>query len=271
MPNANSPELVLEFRDVSLGLDEQEVLRDVSLKLHRAETKVVLGGAGSGKSVLLKTALGLFRPDGGAVLVFGQDITRMSEEQLYAIREKIGMVFQESALFDSLAVAENVAYAFQEARALPPEEEEERVRRALRFVGLEEARDKLPSELSGGMRHRVAIARAIVTEPPLMLYDSPTAGLDPVTAQSIITLIIKLSNVQRVDSLMVTHRLQDVRVLADFYYDQQGDSLQPAHSRGHEVDTETSFLVLEEGRVAFDGNREELARARDPYVRKFVA
>jgi len=270
MPNSDGSETVLEFDHVALNLEGREVLREVSFRLQHAETKVLLGTAASGKSVLLKMALGLFRPDSGRVLVFGHDITRMSEQDLYPIRGKMGMVFQESALFDSLTVAENVAYVFQEERALPPEEEERRVRNALRFVGLEDAMDKLPAELSGGMRRRVAIARAVVGDPPLMLYDSPTAGLDPVTAQSIITLIVKLSDVQRVSSLMVTHRLQDVRVLADYYYDQDSNSLELAHTKGRDVDTETSFLVLREGEVAFDGKRQELARARDSYVRRFV-
>jgi phospholipid/cholesterol/gamma-HCH transport system ATP-binding protein len=264
-------EIVLEFDRVWLNLDGTDVLRGASFRLFRAETKVVLGSAASGKSVLLKTALGLFRPDSGRVLAFGQDISRMSEGQLYPIREKMGIVFQESALFDSLTVGENVAYVFQEERVLPPEEEERRVRRALQFVGLEEAIDKLPSELSGGMRRRVAIARAFVGEPPLMLYDSPTAGLDPVTAHSIVTLIIKLSDLQEVSSLLVTHRLQDARVIDEFYFDAETSSLQPADARGRNVQTLASCLVLREGEVVFDGKREELAESRDPYVREFVA
>ncbi len=270
MPEARDSEVVLEFDRVWLTLERKEALREVSFRLTRAETKVVLGTAASGKSVLLKTALGLFRPDSGRVLVFGQDITGLREEELYPIRQKIGMVFQESALFDSLNVAENVGYVFQQERALPPDEEERRVRRALRFVDLEEAMDKLPSELSGGMRRRVAIARAFVGEPPLMLYDSPTGGLDPVTAQAIITLVIKLGDLENVSALLVTHRLQDARVLAGYYFDANTNSLQPAHSDGRQVDTNTSFLVLQEGKIVFEGTRRELFRSRDRYVRKFI-
>jgi len=270
MPEAPNFEAVLEFDRVSLALDDKQVLREVSFRLSRAETKVILGTAASGKSVLLKTALGLFRPDSGCVLVFGQDIAGRREEELYAIRQQIGMVFQEGALFDSLTVAENVGYVFQEERALPPEEEERRVRRALQFVGLEDTMDKFPSELSGGMRRRVAIARAFVGEPPLMLYDSPTAGLDPVTAQAIITLIVKLGDVQNVSGMFVTHRLQDTEVLANYYFDPAANALLPADSDGRHVDTNTSFLVLREGQVVFDGSRSGMFRSEDPYVRKFT-
>lgn len=270
MPEARSSEAILEFDRVWLTLDRKEVLHDLSFRLTRGETKVVLGAAASGKSVLLKTALGLFQPDAGRVRVFGQDITGLREEEQYSIRQKIGMVFQEGGLFDSLDVAENVAYVFQEERALPPEEEERRVREALSFVGLEEAMDKLPSELSGGMRRRVAIARAFVGEPPLILYDSPTAGLDPVTAQSIITLIIQLGDLKNVSSLLVTHRLQDAHVLANYYFDAAANGLLLAHSDGRQVDTNTSFLVLREGEVTFEGSQQELFRSRDPYVRKFI-
>lgn len=266
-----STEVVLEFERVHLALDDKEVLRDITFRLHRAESKIVLGAAASGKSVLLKTALGLFRPDSGRVIVFGQDITRMREEELFPIRQKIGMVFQESALFDSLNVAENVSYVFQGDRALRPDEEEQKVRSALRFVGLEEAIAKLPSELSGGMRRRVAIARAFIGEPPLMLFDSPTAGLDPVTAQNIIALIVRLGDQLHVSSLVVTHRLQDANAMANYYFDETTNSLMPASKNGRpRVDTNTSFLVLRDGEVAFDGTQEELFRSDDPYVRKFI-
>ena len=269
MTRAASSEVVLEFDRVTLVLDDRPVLRDVSFRLHRAETKILLGARAAGKSVLLKTALGLFRPESGRVLLFGEDITSRREEELFEIRRQIGMVFQESALFDSLTVAENVGYVFHEERALAPEEEERRVREALRFVGLEEAIDKIPSELSGGMRRRVAIARAFVGGPPLMLYDSPTAGLDPVTAQSIITLIVKLGDVKDVSALLVTHRLQDAYVFANYYFHEQEEALLPARGDGRNVDTNTSFLVLRDGEIVFDGGQEELLRATDAYVRKF--
>ncbi len=271
MPEPRNTAVVLEFDNVHLSLEGKEILRGVSFRLTRGETKVLLGTAASGKSVLLKTALGLFRPDAGRVAVFGQDLTGLNEEELFPIRQKIGMVFQESALFDSLDVAANVAYVFQEERALPPQEEEARVRRALRFVDLEAAVHKLPSELSGGMRRRVAIARAFIGEPPLMLYDSPTAGLDPITAQTIITLIVKLGDVMNVSALLVTHRLQDAQVLANYYFDEATGGLRPARLDGRPaVDTNTSFLVLREGQIAFDGSQDELFGSPDPYVRKFI-
>ena len=265
-----SSEVVLEFNRVWLTLDDTPVLRNVSFQLARSETKVLLGATASGKSVLLKTALGLFRPDSGRILVFGEDITGFGEEALQPIRQKIGMVFQESALFDSLSVAENVGYVFQGDRALPPEEEERRVRQALCFVDLEDAMQKLPSELSGGMRRRVAIARAFVGEPPLMLYDSPTGGLDPVTSRTIVSLIIRLGDLQNVSSLLVTHRLQDADVVANYYFDQTAGRLLPADSNGRQVDTNTSFLVLREGEIVFDGSQHELFRSRDSYVQKFI-
>ena len=267
---AEEPEVVLEFEDVWLTLDRKPVLRGASFRLTRGETKVLLGTAAAGKSVLLKTALGLFRPDAGRVAVFGQDLTGLREEQMFPIRQKIGMVFQESALFDSLSVAENVAYVFQEERALPPEEEQARVRRALRFVELEDAVDKLPAELSGGMRRRVAIARAFIGQPPLMLYDSPTGGLDPITARTIITLIIKLGDLYNVSTLLVTHRLQDAHVLANYYFDEATNSLRPANSNRRPVDTNTSFLVLREGQIVFDGRETELFGTEDAYLRRFV-
>lgn len=265
-----SSEVVLEFDRVRLTLDDAPVLRDISFRLARSETKVLLGATASGKSVLLKAALGLFRPDSGRVSVFGEDITGFGEEALQPIRQKIGMVFQESALFDSLSVAENVGYVFQGDRALPPEEEEQRVRQALRFVDLEDAMQKLPSELSGGMRRRVAIARAFVGEPPLMLYDSPTGGLDPLTGRAIVSLIIRLGDLQDVSSLLVTHRLQDADVVANYYFDETAGHLLPADSDGRQVDTNTSFLVLREGEIVFDGSHQELFRSQDSYVRKFV-
>lgn len=246
---------VLEFEHVTVRFDrgplfESEVLDDISFRLEEGETIVLLGAAGSGKSVLMKTALGLIEPDEGRVRLFGQDLTGLSEQRLFPLRLRVGMVFQEGALFDSLTIGENVAYIFQEERALPPDEESRRVAEALQFVELDGSEDKLPSELSGGMRRRVAIARAFVGGPPLMLYDSPTAGLDPVTAHRIMMLIVKLRDSKGVSALLVTHRIQDAHLLA-----QSGN---------------TSFMVLREGEVVFAGNERQLFAARDSYVRKFI-
>ena len=249
-------------------------LREVSFRLEERETKILLGASGSGKSVLLKTALGLVQPDSGRVLLFGQDLSGLAEEALFPLRRRAGMVFQESALFDSLTVAENVGYYFEQEEEIPvPEEEvEERVRQALRFVELEETLEKFPSELSGGMRRRVAIARALIGAPPLMLYDSPTAGLDPVTAFNIMVLILKLRDTQRVSALLVTHRLQDAHLLAESYFDPQAGELARVGGNGSaKLDTHTSFLVLREGELVFQGSESELFAARDPYVRKFIS
>jgi phospholipid/cholesterol/gamma-HCH transport system ATP-binding protein len=260
---------LLEFERVTVRLDRgpkfsDEVLQDVSFRLRARETRIILGAAGAGKSVLLKTALGLLRPAAGAVRLFGEDLATLSEEQMYPLRLRAGMVFQESALFDSLTVAENVGFYFQEDRALPREQEEIRVREALRFVELEETMGKLPSELSGGMRRRVAIARAFIGNPPLMLYDSPTAGLDPVTAFNIIALIVKLRDLQQVAALLVTHRLQDAHLLANSRFNVHTAQLEPA------VDAWTSYMVLREGELVFDGSERELFASQDAYVRKFI-
>jgi phospholipid/cholesterol/gamma-HCH transport system ATP-binding protein len=265
----------LEFDRVTVRFDrgpnfDPEVLGEVSFQLGERETIVIMGAAGSGKSVLLKTALGLIRPDSGRVSLFGEELGAMSEDQMFPLRRRAGMVFQESALFDSLSVADNVAFPFQDQHALQPEEEERRVKEALTFVELDGTQTKLPSELSGGMRRRVAIARAFVTNPPLMLYDSPTAGLDPVTAFTIMALVVKLRDVQKVSSLLVTHRLQDAHLLATSWFDPAAGRL--VRSNGGRVpDTNTSFLVLQEGEVVFRGSERELFAAHDPYLRKFVS
>ncbi len=271
---------VLEFERVTVGFDrgpkfKDEVLHDVGFRLEAGQTRVLLGAAGSGKSVLLKTALGLIRPDAGRVLLFGQDLTTLTEEEMFPLRQRAGIVFQEGALFDSLTAAENVAYGLHREGSVAPEEDEQRVRQALRFVELEDMMEKLPAELSGGMRRRVAIARAFVGNPPLILYDSPTAGLDPVTAHHIMTLIVKLRDLQKVSSLLVTHRLQDGHLLANSYFDPATGSLArvPGNGRDPEmkVDTRTSFLVLREGELVFQGSERDLFADRDPYVRKFIS
>jgi phospholipid/cholesterol/gamma-HCH transport system ATP-binding protein len=262
---------VVEFDRVALGFDGKTVLEQISFRLEHGETKIILGASGSGKSVLLKLTMGLLEPDEGRIFVLGEEISRLTEEERFPVRQKIGMVFQEGALFDSLTVGENVGYVFGRMPEVTPEEAERRVREALRFVELEHTFDLHPSELSGGMRRRVAIARALVSQPQIMLYDSPTAGLDPITAQRIVALIIKQRDVSGVSALLVTHRLQDAFEMARFCYDPASEKLLPMDQDGRRRDTHTRFLVLREGAIVFHGRLEELVAQRDPYLQKFLA
>jgi phospholipid/cholesterol/gamma-HCH transport system ATP-binding protein len=258
------------FEDVWLAFEENEVLRGISFRLPYGETKALFGIAGSGKSTILKLALGLLKPDAGRIIVLGSDVTQMREEELFALRGKIGMVFQESALFDSLTVSENVAYRLMEEHDIGYEEIDRRVREALRFVELEHTVDMLPSELSGGMRRRVAIARAIITQPELLLYDSPTGGLDPVTSNTIIELIVKQRDVYKTSALLVTHRLQDAFTMATHQFDKQTNQLR-ALPRGQYCDVPMSFLMLRDGKVIFDGDVRQLARTKDEYIREYIS
>jgi len=263
---------VVELRHVSLAFEEKQVLNDVSFRVGAGETLVLLGVTGSGKSVLLKLILGLLKPDAGQVLVGGQDLAPLSESQLYPIRQHMGIVFQEGALFDSLSVYENVAYRLREEGLKDEAKIERQVREVLRFVEMEQTLEKMPAELSGGMRRRVSIARAIVNEPAIMLYDSPTAGLDPVTAHTINILIAKLRDVQNVSSLVVTQRLADAYALAHFTYsaEQQG-LVAVASDGGLGRRVPTHFLVLRDGTAYFSGSTDELTSTPDPYLRKFLA
>ena len=271
MTERPAQETVVEFDRVTLRLEKKAVLREISFVLRRGETKIVLGATGSGKSVLLKLTMGLFQPDFGRITVLGEEITRHSEEELFAVRQKIGMVFQEGALFDSLTIGENVGYVFERLPAVLPEEADRRVREALRFVELEHTFDLYPSQLSGGMRRRVAIARAVVGQPELMLYDSPTAGLDPITAAHIMTLVVKQRDASQVSSLLVTHRVQNAIQMARSYYDPRQEKLLPVGQDGNRRDTHTRFLVLREGEIVFHGSLEELVGQRDPYLQEFLA
>jgi phospholipid/cholesterol/gamma-HCH transport system ATP-binding protein len=269
MPEASEP--VLQFDDISVLFDDVAALSHVSFQAFEGESRIILGAAGSGKTVLLKTALGLIRPDSGRVYVFGKDIARMRERELAEIRSKMGMLFQESALFDSLTIEENVAYPLQNQKAIrcPPGEVHSRVQEALNFVELGGTLEKFPAELSGGMRRRAAIARAVVTNPPLLLYDSPTAGLDPITANTIMALLIKERDVAHTTTLVVTYRYQDGNLMANFRYNSSSGSLEPARN-GDRRQFKTTFMVLQEGRIVFEGDQDSLEASKDPYVLKFV-
>ncbi len=260
---------IVRFEHVTVSFDGVRALDDVSFDVFEGETRIILGAASSGKTVLLKTALGLARPDSGAVYLFGEDITHMTEHELFGIRSKVGMLFQESALFDSLTIKENVAYPLVNQKAIqcPLEDVERRVKEALHFVELDQTLARFPSELSGGMRRRAAIARAVVTEPPLVLYDSPTAGLDPITAYTIMALLIKERDLANTTTLIVTHRFQDGLLTANFRYNPDSGQLVPARENGDRH--LTKFIVMHEAKIVFLGTQAELEAVTDPYVSKF--
>jgi len=259
---------VVVFENVSIRFDGPPVLENVSFQVAPGETRILLGPAGVGKSVLLKLANGLLQPDSGRIFLFGEEITTMAEEQLLKLRTRTGMVFQEGALFDSLTVRDNVGYQLME-RHRPIAEIDQRVREALRFVELEHTYDMLPASLSGGMRRRVAIARAIIDQPDLLLYDSPTGGLDPVTSTTIDELIIKERDVYGTPSLLVTHRLQDAFTMAMHHFDPEKGQMIPLPQG--QTNALTTFLVLHQGRVVFDGSTEGLVASQDPFLKDFLA
>jgi phospholipid/cholesterol/gamma-HCH transport system ATP-binding protein len=261
---------VIVFENVSIAFEDKPVLDGISFRLPKGECKAIFGVAGSGKSTILKLALGLLKPDDGHIYVLGEDVTQMSEDALFEIRRKVGIVFQESALFDSLTVRENVAFRLLEEGDIPDAEVERRVREALSFVELEHTLDKFPSELSGGMRRRVAIARAIITEPEVLLYDSPTGGLDPVTSTTIIQLIVKQRDVYKTSSLLVTHRLQDAFIMATHYFDRTANEMRPLPP-GSRAEIPMGFLILRDGKVIFDGSAHELAQSKDEYIREYIS
>jgi phospholipid/cholesterol/gamma-HCH transport system ATP-binding protein len=270
--DARSPDTVhkaIIFENVSIGFEDIPVLDGVSFELRRGETKVVLGVAGSGKSTILKLCLGLIKPDSGHIYVLGHDITTMTEEELFDLRSKVGMVFQESALFDSMNVRDNVAFRLMEEH-LPEAEVEKRVREALSFVELEGAIDRSPAELSGGMRRRVGIARAIITQPEVILYDSPTGGLDPITSTTIIELIMKQRDVYKTSALMVSHRLQDGFTLASHFYDPASKHMKSSDGMPSR-DISTSFMILHEGKAVFEGTAHELGKVEDPYIKEYIS
>jgi phospholipid/cholesterol/gamma-HCH transport system ATP-binding protein len=260
----------IEFRDVHLGFADRKVLDGLSFKVMKGETKIILGGSGCGKSTTIKLVLGLLKPDSGQILVDGEDITNYDEGQMMVVRKKIGMIFQEGALFDSLSVYDNVAFRLHE-QGVPEEEVEPEVRRMLRFVNLEDAIDKMPIELSGGMRRRVGIARALVGDPKIVMFDEPTAGLDPPTARTICELAMKLRDLEDVSSIFVTHEMNNLDYLSSEYA-----VVNDAGEVVFEVEGErlclinTKVLMMREGRVIFSGTDETLRKAEDPYINKFL-
>lgn len=264
----SSSEVALDFSDVWLGFGGDPTLRGLSFSVKPRETLILLGETGTGKTLALKLAAGLLSPDRGRVCALGQDITGRSERELLQFRRQVGFVFQEGALFDSLTVGENVAYRLVED-GVSDEEIQPRVEEVLRFVELEYAINQLPSDLSGGMRRRVSIARALITRPPIVLYDSPTAGLDPITSQTIITLILRLRDVYGVTALLATHRLQDGFALANFHFDPKTRAVRrdPTPEKATAV---TRFLVLRDGRIYFEGSPGALMESKDPYLRRFL-
>ena len=260
----------IEFRNVTIEFDDRKVLNDLSFKVMKGETKIILGGSGCGKSTTIKLVLGLLKPDSGTILVDGEDITHYSEVDMMHVRKKIGMIFQEGALFDSLSVYENVAFKLHE-QGVPEDEVESEVRRMLRFVNLEPAIDKMPSELSGGMRRRVGIARALVGDPKIVMFDEPTAGLDPPTARTICELAMKLRDLEDVSSIFVTHEMNNLDYLCSEYavvneagdvvFEKEGEKLCLINSK---------VLMMSDGEVIFSGTDESLRRSEDAYIQKFL-
>ena len=260
----------IEFRDVHLSFDDRKILDGLSFKVNKGEAKIILGRSGGGKSTAIRLVLGLLKPDEGRILVDGEDITDFTEAEMMRVRKKIGMVFQEGALFDSLSVYDNVAYRLHE-QGLPENEVEDEVRRMLNFVNLEDAIDKMPIELSGGMRRRVGIARALVGGPKIVLFDEPTAGLDPPTARTICELAIKLRDLEDVSSMFVTHEMNNVSYLTSEYavvndmgevvFEREGERL---------CLTNTRILMMKEGKITFSGTDEQLRRNEDPYIQRFI-
>lgn len=268
MTDGSNP--AIEFKDVTLSYDDNVVLNEVSFRVQPGETKVLMGGSGSGKSTILKLVLGLIKPNSGRILIEGEDVTDLSEGELVRVRQRIGMVFQEGALFDSLSVYENVGYRLFEQGVDEPEVEET-VRRMLRFVNLEHAIHMAPAELSGGMRRRVGIARALVGEPKLILYDEPTAGLDPPTARTICELAMQLRDLEGVSSIFVTHKITDAKILSSqFMTINESGAVELLREEDNLCLVNTQFIMLKEGRVLFSGTDEEMWRSQDPYIQEFL-
>jgi phospholipid/cholesterol/gamma-HCH transport system ATP-binding protein len=263
---------IIVFDNVWLAFDDKVILRDVSFTLQTAHTKIFLGASGAGKSTILRLILGLLKPDRGRIFVNGEEIDQMPEEQLLAVRADLGMVFQEGALFDSLTVRENVGYKLFEELYWPLDKANARVEEVLGFIGLGEFIDRMPAELSGGQRRRVAIARAMAAKPRILLYDEPTTGLDPITALTVDEEIIKLRDFEGVSSIVVTHQLRDAFFIAEHTAERNGRDLTFEKAEGHKAD-EAEFIMLRDGRINFEGTADELraAAAKDSYINAFLS
>jgi phospholipid/cholesterol/gamma-HCH transport system ATP-binding protein len=263
---------MIEFRNVYKSFDEEAVLKDVTFRIKRGETKIILGESGSGKSTVLKLILGLIRPDSGKIFISGQEISRLTERELVEIRRDIGMVFQEGALFDSLSVRENVGYRLYEEGRVNENEVDLAVAQLLGFVGLEDAIDKMPAELSGGMKRRVGIARALMGTPKIVLYDEPTAGLDPITKRVIVELMIKLRDLEGVTSVFVTHDLQAASIIANEYASAGSDGRVDYDPLGDSPGSlDINFIMLQDGLICFEGSYKQLMGSELPYIKKFIA
>jgi phospholipid/cholesterol/gamma-HCH transport system ATP-binding protein len=260
----------IAVKNVSLAFDEKVVLRDISFELLRGHTKVIIGGSGSGKSTILKLILGFLKPDSGTVTVNGKRVDTMSEQELMTVRSDIGMVFQEGALFDSLTVEENVGYKLYDGEGMSEDEAYRRVEEVLGFVGMQEFIERMPSELSGGQRRRVAIARAMAAKPGILLYDEATTGLDPITAMSVDEEMVKLRDLEGVTSIIVTHQLRDAFFVATREAVRQNGHIQIAPAVAQKAD-EAEFIMLKDGFVCFEGNASELRASSDPYIRQFLS
>ena len=263
-------EPVIVFEHVSLAFDDTVVLRDVSFRLGKGHTKIILGASGAGKSISLKLILGLLKPDNGKIYVNGQLVNDYTEEQMMKVRADIGMVFQEGALFDSLTVAENVGYKLYEETNQPLDAIRKRVEEVLGFVRLSQFIDRRPSELSGGQRRRVAIARAMAVKPGVLLYDEPTTGLDPITSTTIDEEIVKLRDFEEVTSILVTHQLRDAFFIATQEAVRRGDAVDFVDA-GPEKMEEAEFMMLKDGIIIFEGTANELRASKDPYIQAFLS
>src|SRR5262245_15249022 len=260
----------VEFDCVSLAFDDKVILRDISFTLYRGHTKLLLGASGSGKSTTLKLLLGLLKPDSGEIRVNGERVDTKTEVEMMQVRANLGMVFQEGALFDSLTVAENVGYKLYEETRMPLEQVRARVEEVLGFIGLGEFIDRMPSELSGGQRRRVAIARAMAAKPMLLLYDEPTTGLDPITATTVDDEIIKLRDLEEVTSILVTHQLRDAVYIATTEASRNGGGVSFSLADDAKADA-AEFVMLKDGRIHVDGTAHELRESKDPYIKTFLS